>query len=112
MNVLSEAAVRRCSTKEMLLKIHRKISVLESLLESGLNACNFIENRLLHRCFPVNIAKFLITAFLQNTSSGCFWFKNINIKAHVFFINISKFALIKTVLHGYSGILNSVIFQK
>ena len=25
--------------------------------------CNFIEKRLQHRCFPVNIAKFLRTAF-------------------------------------------------
>ena len=26
-----------------------------------------------HRCFPVNIVKFLRTVFLQNTSGGCFW---------------------------------------
>ena len=25
-----------------------------------------------HRCFPVNIAKFLTTPFLKNTSDGCF----------------------------------------
>ena len=25
-----------------------------------------------HRCFPVNIAKFLRTAFFQSTSDGCF----------------------------------------
>ena len=29
--------------------------------------------RLQHRCFHVNIAKFLRTPFLQNTSIGCFW---------------------------------------
>ena len=27
----------------------------------GLQACNFIKRRLQHRCFPVNIAKFLLT---------------------------------------------------
>ena len=30
---------------------------------SDLKACNFIEKRLQHRCFPVNTAKFLRTAF-------------------------------------------------
>ena len=31
-------------------------------------ACNFIEKRLWHMCFPVNFEKFLRTPFLQNTS--------------------------------------------
>ena len=31
------------------------------LIKRGLQACNFIEKRLQHRCFPVNIAKFLRT---------------------------------------------------
>ena len=30
----------------------------------GLEACNFVKNRFQHRCFPVNIAKVLRTAFL------------------------------------------------
>ena len=30
----------------------------------GLKACNFIKKKLQHRCFPVNIAKILIAAFL------------------------------------------------
>ena len=44
------------------------------MLEPFLNkfARNFIKKRLEHRCFPVNIVKFLRTAFLQNTSGGCF----------------------------------------
>ena len=41
----SEAAVRRCFSKD-------------------LKACNFINNRLQHRCFPVKIVKFLRTAFI------------------------------------------------
>ena len=40
---------------------------------TGLLACNFLKNRLQHRCFPVNIVKFLRTPFLQNTSGGYFW---------------------------------------
>ena len=35
---------------------------------ASLQAYNFIKKRLQHRCFPVNIAKFLRTAFLWNTS--------------------------------------------
>ena len=39
--------------------------VLESLIYkvASMNACNFIKGRLKHRCFPLNIAKFLRTAF-------------------------------------------------
>ena len=39
--------------------------MLESLFNNivGLKACNFIKKRLQHRCFPLNIAKFLKTAF-------------------------------------------------
>ena len=41
---------------------------------AGVKTCNFIKKRLQHRCFPVNITKFLRAAFLQNTSGGCFCF--------------------------------------
>ena len=34
----------------------------------SLKACKFMKKRHQHRCFPVNIAKFLRTAFLKNTS--------------------------------------------
>ena len=46
--------------------IHIKISVLESLFNkvAELQTCNFIKKWFQHRCFPVNIAKFLGTAFL------------------------------------------------
>ena len=44
--------------------IHRKTPVSESLFHkvAGLKAYNFNKKRLLQRCFPVNIAKFLRTA--------------------------------------------------
>ena len=57
----SEAVVQRCSVKKVFLKIcniHKKTPVLEPLFN------NFIKNRPQHnRCFHVNIAKFLRTAF-------------------------------------------------
>ena len=49
---------------------------MEILKNSQNNTCArvsfLINKRLLHRCFPVNFAKFLRTPFLQNTSGGCF----------------------------------------
>ena len=44
---------------------YRKISVLESFFNkvASLKAYNFIKKRLRHRCFPVNMAKLLRTAF-------------------------------------------------
>ena len=54
--------------------INGKTSVLESLFNKGAGlACNFIKKRFQHSYFSVIIAQFLRTAFLQNTSSGCFW---------------------------------------
>ena len=42
------------------------------VLQNSCKACNFIKKRFQHRCcFPVNIAKFLRTAFFINTSGGC-----------------------------------------
>ena len=46
--IKSGAVVRRCSVK-------------------GLRPAALLKKRLLHRCFPVNFAKYLRTPFLQNT---------------------------------------------
>ena len=45
-----------------------KKPVLESLSNNaaGLQACNFIKKRLLHRCFPVKYMEFLRTPILKN----------------------------------------------
>ena len=42
-----------------------KVPVLKSLFNkvAGIQAYNSIKKKLQHRCFPVNIAKFLRTAF-------------------------------------------------
>ena len=38
----------------------------------GIRPATLLKNKLWHRYFPVNFAKFLRTLFLQNTSGGCF----------------------------------------
>ena len=58
--------------------------------------------KLKHRCFLVNIAKFLRTLFLQNSSGSCFccfkknrifsgkhWWRRLN--TFIFFINTTEF---------------------
>ena len=47
----------------------------ESLFNNVAEACNFIEKRPQHNCFPVNIAKFLRTSFFTEQLRGCFCFK-------------------------------------
>ena len=48
--------------------------MLESLFNkvADLKVCNFMKMKLQHRCFLVDIAKFLRTAFFQNTPGGYF----------------------------------------
>ena len=63
---------QRFSIKTLLLRFYnilRKILVFESLFNevAGLQACNFIKKKLQHRCFPVNIAKFLRIPILRNS---------------------------------------------
>ena len=38
-------------------------------LQNSCQACNFIEKRLQHRCFPMEFTKSLRAPFLQNTSA-------------------------------------------
>ena len=65
-NIALKSSHGRCSIKKAVLKylaiLIEKILVLEPLFNkfAGLQAGNFITKRLQHRCFPLNIAKFLI----------------------------------------------------
>ena len=74
----TDAVVRSYSSKKAFFKknckFYRKIPVLTSPFKkvAGLKTCNFVKNRLQHRCFPVKIEKFLRTLLLQNTSGGHF----------------------------------------
>ena len=59
---------KSCSQK--FRKIHRK-NLCQSLFfnkVTGLRPVTLLKKRLLHSYFPVNVAKFLRTPFLQNTS--------------------------------------------
>ena len=67
----SEVVVRRFSVKMVFLKfrnIRRKTPVLESLFNKveALKACNFIKERLQHRCF--HVSTYLGTSILNKFS--------------------------------------------
>ena len=65
----SEAVARRCSVKNIFLEISPKFTgkhLCQSLFlnkVAGLRPATLLKKRLLHKCFPVNSAKFLITPF-------------------------------------------------
>ena len=86
---------KRCSKK--IRKIHRKISVPESLFLIKLQAMPAIllKKRLWHRCFPVNFAKFLrrpfFNEYLQTTSEN-----ETDLKEHkIFSSSCEKFKLLQ-----------------
>ena len=75
---------RRCSTKKVLLIIS------QNLLENSCVGVSFLlKKRLRHRCFPVNIMKFLKTPFLQNTS-GWLFLKILHLYYHVLVVKDNK----------------------
>ena len=61
---------------QIISERYREENILDrkehSIITFAVKKQPFIKNRLQHRCFPVNIKKFLRTVFLQNTSGGCF----------------------------------------
>ena len=64
---------RRCSIKKLLLKISQctqETPFLNSLFKNlaGLKACNFTKKRPQHKCFLVNIAKYLRLQWNLSTS--------------------------------------------
>ena len=87
-----EAVIQRCSVKKVLSEISEnsqentcaRASFLVKLQAWGLRPATLLKKRLLHRCFPVNFVKFLITPFLYRTPlvaaseyqkvMYCFWF--------------------------------------
>ena len=87
-----EAVIQRCSVKKVLSEISEnsqentcaRASFLVKLQAWGLRPATLLKKRLLHRCFPVNFVKFLITPFFYRTPlvaaseyqkvMYCFWF--------------------------------------
>ena len=49
---------------------------------AGLQTCNFMKEKLQHRCFSVNIAKFLSTPHLQNILTRLLLSFQLSIKKH------------------------------
>ena len=81
---LSEAAVRRCSSKQVFLKISQcwqKAPMFKPLFNKagGLKPVFLLKNRFQRRCFPMNIAKFLRTAFLWITFCSFYFYMMIEI---------------------------------
>ena len=78
---------RRCSVRKNVFRNLTKFTarhLCHSLFfnkVAGLRPALLSQNRRWNRCFPVNFAKLLRTAFLQNTSSGCFCTSNISTEA-------------------------------
>ena len=75
---VTKSSYRKCSIKQAVLKnfaiFKEKTPVLESLFNkvAGLQACDFIKKRLQHRCFPVNVTKFLSMLVLTKSANGLF----------------------------------------
>ena len=79
MNSLSSERFIRCSGSQMFFKIGAlknfviftgKKSVLESFFNrvAGFRSATLLKRRLLHKCFPVNIVKFLKNSFFVDLS--------------------------------------------
>ena len=60
---------------QVFCKIHRKTSLPEPLFNkvAGLRLATLLENRLWHRCSPMNFTKYLRTIFLKNPPVDCFF---------------------------------------
>ena len=69
--------------------------MLESLFNraTGLQTNNFNEKGLQHRCFPVNIAKFLVTPILGNIFNDCFCICEIQTTNNVIYTLAEDFIL-------------------
>ena len=62
-----EVFYKKTITKNFKIFTEETCVVASFLIKNpGLQLCNFIKTRLQHRCFPVNIAKFLKTPILKN----------------------------------------------
>ena len=59
---------KRCSLNFRRIQGNHLFQSLFFSKVAGLRSATLLKRRLWHRCFPVNFAKFLRTAFLQNTS--------------------------------------------
>ena len=72
-----EEVIQRCSIKIVFFEISQNsqenaCARVSFLIKLQANSCNCIKKETLARYFPVDLAKFLRTPFLQKNSGGCF----------------------------------------
>ena len=70
-------------------------------------ACNFIKKRVQHGCFPVKLAKFLRTLFLQNTFRGysCLHFL---IYTYLLILVQTQLSILKFSLYYYINLIKLI----
>ena len=67
-----KSIMNRCSIEKLFLEILQYSQEDACVENAGLQSCNFVKKRLRHRCFPVNIAKFLRKPILKNLCERLF----------------------------------------
>ena len=89
--------------------------MLESLFNkvAGLQACIFIKKRFQHRCFPVNIAKFLKTPILKSNSiaNDCFCISEIQTTNNLFYILAENYIFNFRIYKIFSYLLSFANFS-
>ena len=92
----NRSSQRRCSIKKGVLKnfatFTGKHQRLFFITVAGLRPATLLKKRLGHKCFPVNLAKFLRIPFLQNTSGRLLLTKNFFLTLRRFFEHYLVFA--------------------
>ena len=77
---LIKKVVQRCSVEKLFWEISQnpqentcvRVSFLIRLQALGFRPATLLKKRLWYRCFPVNVAKFLRTAFFRLPPGGCY----------------------------------------
>ena len=78
-SIKAEAAVRSCSVKMLFSKKFTKFTIKQLCRRPVLKKAAgrwVINERLLHRYFPVSFTKFLKAPILKNSVNGCLLFEN------------------------------------
>ena len=93
----------RCSIKRSVLKNlensqENTCARAAFSIVAGLRPADLLKNRLWQRCFSVNFAKFLKTAFFLKTSGGCFWESSISLNQLC--VKVIFYNLINSVEYG------------
>ena len=74
-----------------------------------LQACNFIKKRLWHRCFPINIAKFLEHLLSRTSTNDFFWPSDcFSLMLWYCFLNDLREYLRDTKYIGFADLVNKV----